>query len=130
MPRIFDNISQKLLDALRSTLEASQRADFCVGYLNLRGWQAIDDLITGWNPENGQICRMMVGMQRPPHDEIKALYSALGSDDAMDNAKASQMRRKFAELLKEQITFGIPTGRDEAGLRRLARQLRAGHSDC
>ena len=126
MPRIFDNISQKLLDALRSTLEASQRADFCVGYLNLRGWQAIDDLITGWNPESGQICRVMVGMQRPPHDEIKALYSALDSDDAMDNAKASQMRRKFAELLKEQITFGIPSGKDEAGLRRLARQLRAG----
>jgi len=126
MPRIFDNISQKLLDALRSTLQVSQRADFCVGYLNLRGWQAIDDLIAGWQPEDGQVCRVMVGMQRPPHDEIKALYSALDSDDVMDNAKASQMRRKFAELLKEQITLGIPTGKDEAGLRRLAKQLRAG----
>ena len=126
MPRIFDNISQKLLDALRSTLATSQRADFCVGYLNLRGWQAIDDLIADWSSESGQICRVMVGMQRPPQDEIKALYSALDSDDVMDNAKASQMRRKFAELLKEQITFGIPTGKDEAGLRRLARQLRGG----
>ena len=126
MPRIFDNISQKLLDALRSTLAVSQRADFCVGYLNLRGWQAIDDLITAWKPENGQICRVMVGMQRPPHDEIKELYSALDSVEFIDNAKASQMRHKFAELLKEQITFGIPTGRDEKGLRNLARQLRAG----
>ena len=73
MPRIFDNISQKLLDALRSTLEVSQRADFCVGYLNLRGWQAIDDLIAGWQPQSGQVCRVMVGMQRPHQDEIKAL---------------------------------------------------------
>lgn len=76
MPRIFDNISQKLLDALRSTLAISQRADFCVGYLNLRGWQAIDDLIAEWSLESGQICRVMVDMQRPPQDEIKALKMA------------------------------------------------------
>ncbi len=76
MPRIFDNISQKLLDALRSMLATSQRADFCVGYLNLRGWQAIDDLIADWNSESGQICRVMVGMQLPPQDETKALKMA------------------------------------------------------
>jgi hypothetical protein len=32
---------------------------------------------------------------------------------------------KFAVHLKAQITLGIPTGQDEAGLRQLARQLRA-----
>ena len=76
MPRIFDNISQKLLDALRSTLATSQRADFCVGYLNLRGWQAIDDLIADWSSESGQICRVMADMQRPLQDEIKAFKMA------------------------------------------------------
>ena len=71
MSRIFDNIHQELLQSLRATLAVSQRADFCIGYLNLRGWQAIDDLITGWDPASGQICRVLVGMQRPPQDEIR-----------------------------------------------------------
>ena len=126
MSRIFDNIQQDLLGALRSSLSVSKRADFCVGYLNLRGWQAVDDLVQPWNPQNGQVCRVLVGMQRPPHDEIRALYSQTPDEGLIDNATASRLKMQFASHLREQITLGIPTGQDEAGLRRLARQLRSG----
>lgn len=126
MSRIFDNIQQELLSALRATLQVSARADFCVGYLNLRGWQAIDDLIAPWNLACGQVCRVLVGMQRPPQDEIRALYRQADEEGLIDNATATRLKTQFAAHLREQITLGIPSGKDEEGLRRLARQLRAG----
>ena len=126
MARIFDNIEQDLLAALRATLAVSKRADFCVGYLNLRGWQAVDDLVQPWQAQAGQVCRVLVGMQRPPHDEIREIYRAGAGPDGLDNATAARLKTQFAAHLREQITLGIPTGKDEAALRTLARQLRAG----
>ena len=104
MPRIFDNIEKSLLPALTETLKLSHRADFCVGYFNLRGWQAIDDIVSGWQPWQGQACRVLVGMQRPPHDDIKALYGAesIGAERPLDNATATRLMTRFAEHLKEQ----------------------------
>lgn len=98
MPRIFDNISQPLLDALRVTLAGSNHADFCVGYFNLRGWRAIDDLIERWRGEAGQICRVLIGMQRPPQDEVKTLYQLAASDDLLQIAHAREKVLVFTQF--------------------------------
>lgn len=125
MPRIFDNIERSLLPALQQTLDLSTRADFTVGYFNLRGWKELDSHIEAWSGGDGHCCRLLVGMQRLPHDELRALMSPGNPDQPMDNQTAVRLKRRLAEDFREQLTIGMPTNEDEAGLRRLAAQIRA-----
>jgi superfamily II DNA or RNA helicase len=127
MPRIFDNIEQRLLVALQDTLTVAVRADFCVGYFNLRGWKTIDHYIERWSGKQGECCRLLVGMQKLPGDELRSSLSLLGDEQGnMDNRTAIVLKRQLAEEFKNQLITGMPTEADEAGLRRLARQIRAG----
>ncbi len=126
MPRIFDNIALDLLPALRETLEISQRSDFCVGYFNLRGWKSIDALVEKWAGGAGQQCRLLVGMQRLPQDELREAYSLLPQEDQISNQAVIRLKRRLAEEFRAQLTIGAPTDDDEAGLRRLSAQLKAG----
>src|SRR3984957_11154511 len=126
MPRIFDNIEADLLPALEQTLLVSARADFCVGYFNLRRWKTIDGHIEKWAGGAGRQCRLLVGMQRLPQDELRAAFSLTQGHDQLDNQTALRLKKKLAEEFRHQLTFGVPTNSDEAGLRRLAAQLKAG----
>ncbi|MBI4840526.1 MAG: NgoFVII family restriction endonuclease, partial [candidate division NC10 bacterium] len=124
MPRIFDNIDLSLLPALQETLQLSERADFCVGYFNLRGWKLLDSYVEGWSGA-GRCCRLLVGMQKLPHDELREAMSLLDSQDGIDHQAAIRLKRRLAEEFRQQLTMGAPTNEDEAGLRRLAAQIRA-----
>jgi superfamily II DNA or RNA helicase len=125
MPRIFDNIDRGLLPALKETLGVAERADFCVGYFNLRGWKQIDSFIERWPGGDGNCCRLMVGMHRSPNEELRQALRVGAHENGIDNQTAKRMQNALAEEFRTQLTYGVPTDEDEAGLRRLARQIKA-----
>ena len=126
MPKIFDNINQKLLPALQQTLNVSYRADFCVGYFNLRGWRQIDEQIEKWTGGENAQCRLLVGMYRRPQEELQAALGFGGKNERMGIGKANKLKKEMAAEFRHQLTIGTPTNADEAGLRRLADQLKTG----
>jgi superfamily II DNA or RNA helicase len=126
VPRIFDNIERELLPALQETLEVADRSDFCVGYFNLRGWKQLDSYVEKWSGAENSRCRLLVGMQRLPAEELRECLSLIHADQSIDNQTALRLKKKLAEEFRDQLTFGVPTNEDEAGLRRLAAQLKAG----
>lgn len=125
MPRIFDNLSAntRLAPALQETLAISDRADFCVGYFNLRGWGHLAPYVDRWKPGNGP-CRVLIGMQRLPNEELREALALRDGPPSMDNATAHRLRVQMAEQLRQQLTFGLPTNSDEAALHHLAEQLK------
>ncbi len=127
MPRIFDNLEtgSKLLSALQETFPVSSRADFCVGYFNLRGWGGLAPCVDSWDPDDGP-CRVLIGMQRAPHQEIRDALSVTEGSPGMDNRTAHRLRMQLAEQLRQQLTFGVPSNADERALKQLAKQLRGG----
>jgi superfamily II DNA or RNA helicase len=124
MPQIFDNIENHLVEGLNYTLDVSHRADFCVGYFNLRGWKQVAKHIDNWNGGAENCCRLLVGMQKAPQDIIKEHFSKT-EESGIDNQSAVTIRKKLAQEFKDQLTFGIPTEADEIGLRKLSSQLKA-----
>lgn len=125
MPRIFDNIAQQLLPAIREGLEISTRADFCVGYFNLRGWRLIAPQVDHYSGTEGCACRVLIGMQSLPQDDLRELFGRPDDDISIDNRTMLIRKRELARDFRDQLTIGIPTSEDEYALRLLAKQIRA-----
>lgn len=132
MPTIYDNIKKHLEEGLTKTLETSKRADFCIGYFNLRGWRKISEQVNnlegGYLPEefeddNKYYCRVLIGMQRLPEEEIKDFFAG-NYHRSLDNSEAIKFRKKIAREFKDQLTIGNPTNEDEKALKQLAKQLK------
>lgn len=132
MPTVFDNINTGFLEnaagnGLKDALKVAVRGDFCVGYFNLRGWRSIDSVIDRWDvpPDARQPapCRLLVGMQRLPGQQVREWLSG-SPERPPDLGQLARLRKEAAREFRRQLTLGHPTDADEAGLRRLARQLR------
>lgn len=123
MPKIYDNIENFVTTGLGDTLDLSHRADFCVGYFNLRGWKEVADKIDNFSGDDSNCCRLLVGMQRHP-EEILRDFFANYNEDKIDNQEALKLKKELAQKFREQLTIGIPTEADEIGLRKLSGQIK------
>jgi superfamily II DNA or RNA helicase len=65
-------------------------------------------------------------MQRLPSHQLAEAYKLGSHNGDVDNKAANAMRKSLAEEFRRQLMIGAPTDQDEAGLRRLAAQIRAG----
>ena len=134
MPHIFDNIrGDNLATALKKTLTGAKRADFCIGYFNLRGWNLLIDSVeqlTGgqlnekYEDDSTYKARVLIGMQKTPQDELEEYFSLHPAQ--LDLAAVNEIKKAKAAEFRKQLTIGLPTNKDEATLKKLSRQLREG----
>lgn len=143
MSKIYDNIGDnKFLDGLHGIVCAPGvvRADFCVGYFNLRGWRSIanevNDLVGGEVKERmfsggkdqwcdvERKCRLLIGMCRPMQDVIHEIYAV--NVQKVDDERAKSWKRSACADFRRQLTIGVPTKEDELALRMLRNQLANG----
>ncbi|GIV08351.1 MAG: hypothetical protein KatS3mg019_0442 [Fimbriimonadales bacterium] len=127
MPKIYDNIDLRLIEGLNSLLLEAESAAFCVGYLNLRGWDQLADFVEKLpSGSEDHACRVLVGMYRPPEEEMRVLAYPRDGESYLDGPTVARLRRKITESFRQQLEIGVPSDQAERSLRRLAVQLRAG----
>ena len=135
MSKIFDNININFEDGLNAILTnfGVKRADFCVGYFNLRGWRQVADNIDSLpgdyvfekrdrsSVKTYRVCRLLIGMHRQPADLVREMFSA--ETKVVDNAQAAAWKRSVIAELRRQLTYGLQTNEDEIALQKLKAQL-------
>ena len=126
--KIFDNIDQKLVDALLKTLEHADRADFCIGFFRLSGWGQVADSVEHFAGGDGACCRVLIGMSESPDEELRRLQRRwrTGGEVELDLARAAQLKSRVATEFRRQLVGMAPTNSDEAALKKLCLQIQDG----
>ena len=128
MPKILDNIGERLGDELLRTLESSHSLDTAVGYFNLRGWRLIAaavDGLAGAEDSGRAHARVLVGITEDPGAEMRRL-AAGRVPQLVDHRTANELKDAAVEDFRTQLEVGVPTAADEAALRALQRQIDEG----
>ncbi|MGX1599054.1 helicase-related protein [Dietzia maris] len=132
MTRLFDNIERKLGSQLQETLKVSDRMDVAVGYFNLRGWSAFDEIVQSKVSAETQspVVRVLIGMVMggPQQEALDDLQAAVTGEEVQDADRSAMQERKTELLihLREQLMRGISTRADRASLQSLRDLLAAG----
>ncbi|MGC8743089.1 MAG: helicase-related protein [Verrucomicrobiia bacterium] len=125
MPEIYDNIKLTLGEGLRRALPEATSASFCVGYLNLRGWNELADFVDNLKGgSESQGCRLLIGMHRPPEEQMRELHGFFKTNTLLDAPAAARLKKKIVDSFKEQLIFGIPSNKSENALRHLLKQIK------
>ena len=124
MPTIYDNIENVLSDELTNAFNTAYKADICVGYFNLRGWNSFESYVNKFIGGEDEQCRLIIGMHATPQQLIRNYYSK-AKQESIDNQTAVRLKRELAEEFRTQLTLGYPNNSDEKTLKQLAEQLRS-----
>ncbi len=65
-----------------------------------------------------------VEMHKSHETGLREKLATAFHDDGVENARALELKMELAEGFHAQLVLGSPSNDDEAGLRRLARQIR------
>ncbi|HOB06423.1 MAG TPA: phospholipase D-like domain-containing protein, partial [Propionibacteriaceae bacterium] len=136
MPNIFDNLtdSTRLGPALRDSLDEFDSVDVATGYIDLRGWSNLADVLDEKSiTEAGRpTARVLVGMVAPA--DSQQLLDMLQDDvqppeygsDIHDLERAIARRDQLVAHLRTQLMRGLATREGQQTLQTLKRQLEEG----
>ncbi|HON75934.1 MAG TPA: helicase-related protein, partial [Dermatophilaceae bacterium] len=136
MPNIYDNITDetRLGLALRDSLSDFDAVDVATGYIDLRGWSNMADILdTKPAPDGARAtARVLVGMVAP--SDSQQLLDSLQDQvqppeygaDIHDRERALARRDQLVAHLRNQLMRGLATTEGQATLQTLKRQLREG----
>lgn len=136
MPNIFDNLtdSTRLGPALRDSLDEFDSVDVATGYIDLRGWSNLADVLDGKSITEGgrPAARVLVGMVAPA--DSQQLLDMLQDDvqppeygsDIHDLERAIARRDQLVAHLRTQLMRGLATREGQETLQTLKHQLEQG----